>query len=132
MHYSAWGCHGRQIFHFSNEITQQFRYTDADEIQIGALQFPYNIFYMNFGLQTDLDLDGEGCFVDGAYVSVIPSDSINIVLTTNRAITTGAVSRFDWITKIDKYYYSSLSLKDSTQKISSAAEKSLRNEHEIT
>ena len=128
MHYSAWGCHGRQIFHFNNEITQQFRYTDVDEIQIGELQFPYNIFYMSFGLQTDLDLDGDGCLIDGAYVSVIPSDSIQVLLTTKRIMTTEALSRFDWITKRDKYYYLSLPLKDSTQKISSITEKALNDD----
>lgn len=128
MHYSAWGCHGRQVFHFNDEIAQQFRHTDVDEIQIGLLKFPYNIFYMSFGLQHDLDLDGDGSFVDGAYVSVIPNQLIQIVLTTKKEVVTEGTSSSDWITKKDKYYYLAMSIKDLTQTISSIAEKALNED----
>lgn len=127
MHYSAWGCHGRQVFHFNDEIAKQFRRTDADEISIGLLKFPYNIFYMSFGVQGDLDLGGDGSFVDGAYVSVVPNELIQVVLTT-KSEDTEETSNSDWITKKDKYYYLALSLKDLSQTISSIAERALNED----
>ena len=127
MHYSSWASHGRQIFHFNEEITEQFRLTDADEITIGSLKFPYNIFYMSFGSQSDLELDNSGRFVDGAYVSVIPDFAIQVLLTT-RPLESKIPQRFDWIKSSDKYYYLPLSIKEPTANIAIVAEKAISDD----
>jgi hypothetical protein len=127
MHYSMWSCHGRQIFHFGDEITQQFRHTEIDQVQIGLLKFPYDSFYMSFGIQSDLPLDRNHNFVDGAYISVIPDELIQIVLTT-KSTKIGEKSSSDWVTLRDRYYFLALPLKEPNQNISSVLEKSLEND----
>lgn len=131
LHYSAWSCHGKQIFHFGDEITQQFRHTDIDQIQIGLIKFPYNVFYMSFGIQDDLPLDDKQSFVDGAYISVIPNELIQVILTTNSTTTRKKLSS-DWVTIRDRYYFLTLSLKEPSQTISDALEKSLENDLAIS
>ncbi len=129
LHYSSWSCHGRQIFHFGDEINQQFRHTDIDQIQIGLINFPYNMFYMSFGIQNDLPLDNEQNFVDGAYISVIPNELIQVVLTTNSTAIRKKLSS-DWVTIRDKYYFLSLSLKEPSQNILDVLEESLESDLE--
>jgi hypothetical protein len=70
MHYANFYIHGRQIFHFNDEISEQFRRTDIEEIKVGSLVFPYDVFYMSFGKQLDLGLDGVS-YIDGAYISLV-------------------------------------------------------------
>ena len=127
MHYSVWSCHGKQIFHFGDEITQQFRHTDIDQIQIGLIKFPYNAFYMSFGIQNDLPIGNNQNFVDGAYISVISNELIQIVLTTNTISTRKKLSS-DWAIIRDRYYFLTLSLKEPSQTISDILEKSLEND----
>jgi hypothetical protein len=127
MHYSVWSCHGKQIFHFGDEITQQFRHTDIDQIQIGLIKLPYNAFYMSFGIQNDLPIGNNQNFVDGAYISVIPNELIQIVLTTNTTATRKKLSS-DWATIRDRYYFLTLSLKEPSQTISDILEKYLEND----
>ena len=125
IYYAAFCVHGRQIFHFNEEIAKQFRKTDVDEINIGSLVFPYNTFYMNFGTQSDLML-AERAYVDGAYICAIGGKHLQIVLTTIRDDYNS--ERFNWIFKPEKYYYLPLSLSDPSQSISVIADKALQED----
>ena len=127
MHYAAYVCHGRQVFHFNDDITEQFRHTDVDEIKVGALLFPYSSFYMSFGKQPDLDLYG-GRFVDGAYISIISSPEekiLQILLSTCPDDPRNTQGRFDWILHEDKYYYLPLSIESASEPISLVAKRAL-------
>lgn len=129
MHYASFCCHGRQIFHFNREITEQFRQTDIDQIQISALSFPYDMFYMSFGRQDDLDLYGNTACVDGVYVSVLPGKGLQVLLSTVRdTVNHNNDGRFDWILTEDSYYYLSLPMDDLSQTISHIADKALHKD----
>lgn len=122
MHYGMFCAHGRQIFHFGPELTEQFRRTDVDDVPAGVLSFPYEAFYVSFGKQTDLDLRGRGTFVDGAYVSFLPNRHLQIVLTTQDGDDRA------WFLTPDNYYYLSLPLQDPARLISSIAAKALEED----
>lgn len=122
MHYGMFCAHGRQIFHFGPELTEQFRRTDVDDVPAGVLSFPYEAFYLSFGKQADLDLRGHGALVDGAYVSFLPNRHLQIVLTTQDGDDRA------WFLTPDNYYYLSLPLHDSTLSISSIAAKALEED----
>jgi hypothetical protein len=124
MHYASFYIHGRQVFHFNDEISKQFRKTDIDEIKIECLAFPYDVFYMGFGRQFDLRLD-DVSFVDGAYISVLGQEDLQIMLTT---IQDGYDLSKSWILQTDKYYYLSLSLRDRSSNIATVASKALQED----
>ncbi|WP_295430202.1 hypothetical protein [uncultured Thiodictyon sp.] len=135
MHYAAYFCHGRQIFNFNDEITEQFRHTDVDEIKIGTLSLPYSSFYMSFGKQSDLNLYNEGRFVDGAYISIIPlldNPVLQILLSTCPDNLSEGQEKLDWILHEDKYYYLALSLENKLESISVVAERALRDDMDYT
>ncbi len=124
MHYASFYIHGRQIFHFNNEISEQFRRTDIDEIKVGSLVFLYDVFYMSFGKQFDLKLDNVS-YVDGAYISVIGRRNLQIVLTT---LQDGYISGKSWILQPEKYYYLSLSLDERNANVGELANKALQED----
>ncbi len=125
MHYAAFHIQGRQIFHFNEQIAEQFRKTDVDEIRVENLVFPYSVFYMSFGKQPDLELD-DGAYVDGAYIMVLGGENLQVMLTTLRDDYNS--KRFTWIFQPEKYYYLSLSLTDPTKSIASVANKALQED----
>lgn len=122
MHYGMFCSHGRQIFHFRPELTEQFRRTDIDDVPAGELNFPYEAFYLSFGRQADLDLRGHGAFADGAYISFLPNRHLQIVLTTQDD------DGRPWFLTPDNYYYLSLPLNDPAQSISTLAAKALEDD----
>lgn len=134
MHYAAFCTFGRQIFHFNPEIAEQFRKTDIDEVRLDSLKFPYEVFYMSFGKQSDLNLWNEGCFVDGAYISMFNTKDagLQILLTTAREnIASDNLSRkFNWILQPEKHYYLALPMEDLSQSIITVVEKALTEEME--
>jgi hypothetical protein len=126
MHYASFYIHGRQIFHFNDEISEQFRRTDIDEIKVGSLVFPYDVFYMSFGKQLDLGLDGVS-YIDGAYISVVGHGNLQIVLTT---VQDDYSSGNSWILQPEKYYYLSLSLEERNANVGEVADKALQEDLE--
>lgn len=127
IHYAVFAVHGRNIFHFEPEMIEQFRQTDIDEVPVSALSFPYKSFYMSFGKQTDLDLWGEGNFVDGAYISVLPGVRLQIILSTIRH-DVDYRDRTNWITNPDRYYYLPLTLDRSDVSVATVVAKALEEE----
>lgn len=156
MHYAAFCSFGRQIFHFNNEIVEQFRKTDIDEVLLESLRFPYEVFYMSFGKQMDLKLWNKDYFVDGAYISMfnIKETSLQIFLTTDKGDKTASVPsqvfdwnfsadnglylpkpakqdpKFDWIFQPEEHYYLSIPVDDLSQPILRDVEKALNEEFE--
>jgi hypothetical protein len=156
IHYAAFCSFGRQIFHFNNEIVEQFRKTDIDEVLLESLKFPYEVFYMSFGKQSDLTLWNKDYFVDGAYISMFNNEerSLQILLTTvigdlNRATPpqifdwnfntardlylphpTSPDQKFDWIFYPEEHYYLSVPMDDLSQPIFTVVEKALNEEFE--
>jgi len=139
MHYAAFCAFGRQIFHFNSEIVEQFRKTDIDEVMIDNLRFPYEVFYMSFGKQSDLTVSNSNYVVDGTYISmfsvpVVQDRSLQILLTTvGKDITdtdNSPHSEFDWIFKPEEHYYLSIPMNDPSQPILRAVEKALSAEME--
>lgn len=68
--------HGRNIFRFPARLIELFHRTDVDGIPLDELKLPYDGFYMYFGPQNELAVDGWA--PDGAYVSQIgrPGDRV--------------------------------------------------------
>lgn len=122
MHYGMFCARGRQVFHFSKELTEQFRRTDIDDIPAGVLSFPYEAFYISFAKQADLDLRGRGALVDGAYVSVLPNRHLQVMLTTQDE------DDRPWFLTADNNYYLSLPLHDPARSISSIADRALQED----
>lgn len=127
-HYAAFCATGRQIFHFTDEIAEQFRKTDVDDIPIETLKFPYSVFYMSFGRQPDLDLYNEERYVDGAYINVIENNRLQILLTTVGAEPLFSAGRFDWFLRPDRYYYLAIPLSIRSQSIAALAESALQED----
>lgn len=67
MFFHAWVQGGRQIFDFPTHMVDLFRRTDVDGIPLELLKLPFPHFYMHFGPQHDLEMDG--WMPDGVYVS---------------------------------------------------------------
>ncbi|WP_257297250.1 hypothetical protein, partial [Endozoicomonas sp. YOMI1] len=65
---SAFCAYGRNIFHLSDEIIEEFLQTDVGSIPLEAIDFPYECFYISFGATNKLKLSKEGTHVDGAYI----------------------------------------------------------------
>jgi hypothetical protein len=107
MHYANFHRHGMNIFDFQPTLGELLRHTDVDDVLLSLIKFPYDSFYIAFGLQPHLDLWAQGYFVDGAYVSRAALDDgimIEILLTTRRTeIDYRAKSNF--ILNRDRYYY---------------------------
>lgn len=58
---------GRQIFTFPQRLIELFRHTDVDGIPLETIKLPYDAFYMWFGRQDELAVDGWA--PDGVYVT---------------------------------------------------------------
>lgn len=129
IHHAVFAVHGRNIFHFEPEMIEQFRQTEIDQVPVSALAFPYQSFYMSFGKQADLDLWGEGNFVDGAYISVLPNMPLQIVLSTIRP-DVDYRDRTNWITNPDRYYYLPLSLERTDASVATVVAEALEEEVE--
>jgi hypothetical protein len=127
MHYSTFTIFGRNIFNFEQDMIDSFKHTDIDQVPNSALSFPYPSFYMSFGKQLDLELWGEGYFVDGAYIIALPGLPLQILLSTIRENEDYKDETY-WITNPDRYYYLSLDIEDKDQYISSILDTSLENE----
>ena len=127
VHYADFVTNGRNVFHFEPEMVEKFKQTDIDEVPASVLQFPFPVFYMSFGLQEDMDLWGNGYFVDGAYVIVHPNFPLQIVLSTIRK-DIEYKNNLNWIINPDRYYYLPLEIKDSERSISEIVDKALGKE----
>ncbi|MCZ8517464.1 hypothetical protein O9H85_35015 [Paenibacillus filicis] len=111
MHYATFTVSGRNIFNFEQSMIESFKHTDIDQVPVSALSFPYTSFYMSFGKQEDLELWGEGYYVDGAYITVLPGfKSLQIILSTVRD-DVDYKDETNWITNPDRYYYPSLNFR---------------------
>lgn len=89
--HAAWTCFGRQIFHFSTALVQEFRQTDVDASSFEQLHLPYRAFFLHFGHLLDVPFDEytreSPEYVDGAYVFKDGTDSLVIELTLSRPST---------------------------------------------
>lgn len=73
---------GGHIFDVSGDLAGMFRNTSVDDIPVADLNSPYGAYYLHFGPQSDLPLDGEW-MVDGVYVQHEPKASLlQFVFTT--------------------------------------------------
>lgn len=126
MHYANFCSYGRQIFHFNNEITQQFSSTDIDEVIPDNIRLPYDVLYLSFGKQTNLDLWGKGFFVDGAYITWHEDSGLEIMLTTIDENYGNKSNEFDWIFCPERYYYLPLATGGSSKSIAELADTALK------
>lgn len=124
MHYGTFNSLGKYIYHFDNELTDQFKMTDIDNVPIALLSFPHRSFYLSFGQQIDLNLWGDGFFVDGAYITAIPGQQLQIILSTIRN-DIDYTDDLNWITNPDRYYYMSLNIDNPEDILSSVVDKSI-------
>jgi hypothetical protein len=70
---------GKNIFDFSGNLSELFRYTDINDCPT-EFNLPFNALYVYFGPQHDLCIQENYC-IDGAYV-VKDNQKLGIVLTT--------------------------------------------------
>jgi hypothetical protein len=128
LQYARYYAAGRNLFHFEPDIVEKFRKTDVDEVPLSALMFPYEIFYLSFGKQEDLNLWNKGFFVDGAYVTGgKPGFPLEIILTTIRN-DLDINDRLGWITNPDRYYYLAIDTSDSDLAVAEAIDETLKEE----
>lgn len=71
--YAEFHHYGKQIFDFPKNMVELFKRTDVDGIPLDSIQMPHNTFYMHFGAQPDLVIEG-GWAPDGAYVAMIGAE----------------------------------------------------------
>ena len=80
--YCAYRESGGHIFDVSGDLTGMFRHTSVDDIPVADLNSPYRAYYVHFGPQSDIPLDGEW-LVDGVYVQHEPKAGLlQFVFTT--------------------------------------------------
>jgi hypothetical protein len=73
---------GGHIFDVSGDLTGMFRNTSVDDIPVADLHSPYGAYYLHFGPQSDISLDGDW-LVDGVYVQHEPKARLlQFVFTT--------------------------------------------------
>lgn len=128
MHYARFCSYGRQIFHFNKEITEQFLKTDVDEVVLDSIRLPYDVLYLSFGKQPNLNLWGKGFFVDGAYVTWYAESNLEIMLTTIPENYEGKPDRFDWIFQPERYYYLPLETRDRSRSVAQIADAALKED----
>lgn len=71
---------GRQIFDIPPLLTEMFRHTDIDQVPVELLKFPYQMQYIYFGAQDDMEIR-PGWKLDGAYVQQLPDGAIQVCVT---------------------------------------------------
>jgi hypothetical protein len=105
-HVARFFLHGRNIFHFSGELTRLLRLTDVDDVLWSSIKLPYSSFYLWLGPQEDWTLkDADHC-IDGAYVGGTPSDDRSLdVLVTTRSQSRGDSLAWNYVMRHDVYYY---------------------------
>ncbi|UYM15954.1 hypothetical protein [Endozoicomonas euniceicola] len=128
-YYSSFCSYGRNIFHLSDEIIEEFLQTDVGSIPLDAVDFPYECFYISFGTVNTLKLSGDGSHVDGAYVFAHNNFPLQVVLTTKKEGWNYA-NKQEWIFNRDKYYYMPLDSSDTTKTFELLVEKALQDQLE--
>lgn len=126
MHYAAFEVHGRNVLDFEDKMVTLFKQTDIDEVPISTLNFPFDVFYMSFGKQNDLNLWDAGYYVDGAYITKI-ENVIQIVLSTIRD-DIDYKDPLNWIIHQDRYYYLSINTENPDLKIIDAINQALEED----
>ena len=76
---------GRNIFHFSPALKDLLLLTDVDDVFWHSIKLPYPSIYIWFGQREGWSFVGSEYSVDGAYVSEIFGQGIEILVTTYRA-----------------------------------------------
>ena len=77
--WAQWFFSQAQIYAFDAHLVEAFAQSDASEIQIKDLHFPFENVYFHLGVQHDLPLHKGLLWVEGAYVMFTP-ESLRIVL----------------------------------------------------
>lgn len=134
MHYARFDRNGRNIFYFQPALTTLLRQTDVDDVILNVIKLPYDSLYIAFGKQSDLNLWGQGYFVDGAYVSTASTEDSNvlqILLTTIKADLDYA-SKPNFILQPDRYYYFPLNSTKKGTNVKTAIEKSIAEHQPFT
>ncbi|TAJ08841.1 MAG: hypothetical protein EPO61_08020 [Nitrospirae bacterium] len=131
MHFARFEANGRNIFHFQPALTSLLRKTDVDDVLLHTIRLPYDCFHMTFEKQPDLNLWGQGYFVDGAYISTVSSRTANIlqILLTTLRTDLDYSTKPNFILHPDRYYYFSLDLIPKETNVKTAIERSLK-EHQ--
>lgn len=128
---------GRQLFDFPPELTELFKKTDVDDVQLEHVKLPYSTVYLHFGQQADMPL-GNGWFAEGAYLSEVRHPDtgaryLNICVTAGNGSLEGYLA-FD--TTVEPAYIMGLSTELHTMALGEAVEQMLSNKiarlrHEI-
>lgn len=126
-YYSAFNAHGRNLFHLSSGILEEFLETDVENIELDAISFPYECFYLSFGKQDSLSLYDNKRYVDGAYIFAYENLPLQIALST---LTTSwdYSNQYEWMFNSDKYYYIPIKTEDKSKTFGELIEIALENE----
>lgn len=86
-------------------MTDLFRMTDVDDVQLDSIRFLFPCFYLSFGMQDEMNLWNGGFFVDGAYVdaSLWESGLLSVILSTRRKDVD--YKKMNFILERDRYFY---------------------------
>jgi len=106
---------GRNIFHFSNPLTQLLKFTEVDDVRWDAIRLPFTCFYIWFGPQDEWPLKDGRHFVDGAYIGEAAgphSRGLDIFLTT-RSSDPGDPNSWNYVLQDDAYYYFTFDIEGS-------------------
>lgn len=80
---------GSNIFHLQPSLVEMFKNSSVDEINMDSLKTPFEMFYVYFGPASNLRLEGNDSFIDGAYVwnvSSITEGEVSFMITLTREL----------------------------------------------
>ena len=120
MHNGAFVANGRNIFDYPPDMSQMFLLTDVDAVPVASLKFPYRVFYLYFGTQSELDLWTQGYYVDGAYIN-LNNNMLAVLLSTIRT-DVDYNDTLSYLLQPDRYYFFSLSLEGEAVSVGDAIE----------
>lgn len=107
---------GRQIFDLPPLLVEMFRNTDIENVPLDMLHSPYQSYFLHFGPQTDLELDGWP--VDGAYVTHIPEQGLLQIQLVSRPTEDSAIRQ--WHSKAEPSFAFSFDQSTATMDVGMA------------
>ena len=83
-HVASFTKHGRNIFDISPSLAALLKLTDVDDVRWDCIRMPYDYLYISFGPQHGWHLTDAQYCIDGAYVSKLMDQVVQVLLTTYR------------------------------------------------
>ncbi|MEN2990104.1 hypothetical protein WG926_17425 [Tistrella sp. BH-R2-4] len=111
LHVGMYTAFGRNAYLLSPRLVDLLDRTDLGAVRVRDIKLPFRAFYLSFGDAFDARLPGPPNRIDGAYVSLSGTDSLQIVVTTCR-LDAGTSSAAYWPFSRDLYYYAPLDIAD--------------------